>query len=89
MGFLNDIDQNISAESLMRIKCPTLIIHSENDNSVSIEHAKYSNRMIANSQLELLNNEWGHLFWIGNDSGESIKKTIRFIEKYVALISGL
>ena len=81
MGFLNDIDQNISAESLMRIKCPTFIIHSENDNSVSIEHAKYSNRMIANSKIEILNNEWGHVFWIGNDSNDSIRKTISFIEE--------
>ncbi len=78
-GFLNDIDQNISAESIMKIKCPTLIIHSENDNSVSIEHAKYSHRMINNSQLEILQNEWGHLFWIGNDSKKSIEKTLNFI----------
>jgi len=81
MGFLNDIDQNIGSESLMRIKCPTLIIHSENDNSVSIEHAKYSNRMIANSKLEILKNEWGHLFWIGDDSKETIEKILNFIEE--------
>jgi len=80
MGFLNDIEQNIGSESLMRIKCPTLIIHSENDNIVSIEHAKYSNRMIANSKLEVLHNEWGHIIWIGNDSKESIDKTLYFIE---------
>ncbi len=81
MGFLNDIEQNISSESLMRIKCPTLIIHSKNDNSVSIEHAEFSNRMIVNSQFEILQNEWGHLFWIGNDSKESINKTLNFIEE--------
>jgi pimeloyl-ACP methyl ester carboxylesterase len=80
-GFLNDIDQNISDEIIAKIKCPTLIIHSENDSSVSFEHALRANEMIENSEIAKLNNEWGHLFWIGKDSNESIRKTIEFIEK--------
>lgn len=80
-GFLNDIDQNIDEETIAKIKCPTLIIHSENDSSVSLEHAKYSNKMIKNSKIEILKNEWGHLFWIGNDSNKSIKKVIEFIKE--------
>ena len=35
--------------------------------------------MIENSKLAELNNEWGHLFWIGRDSNDSISKTIEFI----------
>jgi hypothetical protein len=35
--------------------------------------------MIENSKLVEVNNEWGHLFWIGNDSNDSIRKTIEFI----------
>ena len=81
MGFLNDIDQNINDELITKIKCPTLIIHSENDNSVSLEHPKYANKMIENSKIEILQNEWGHLFWIGIDSKKSIEKTIEFIEE--------
>jgi pimeloyl-ACP methyl ester carboxylesterase len=73
MGFLNDIDQNINNEVITKIKCPTLIIHSENDNSVSISHAKYANKMIENSEIEILRNEWGHLIWIGEQSQEAIK----------------
>ncbi len=80
-GFMNDIDQNIGDEIIRKIKCPVLIIHSENDNSVLIEHANYANRMINNSQIEVLKNEWGHLFWIGNDSEGSIRKTLKFIEE--------
>ena len=80
-GFLNDIDQNISNEIITKIKCPTLIIHSENDNSVSLKHAKNANKMIENSKIEILQNEWGHLFWIGSDSKKSIEKTIKFIEE--------
>lgn len=79
MGFLNDIDQNINDEIITKIKCPTLIIHSENDSSVPLEHAKYSNEMIENSKIEILQNDWGHLFWIGIDSKRSIEKTIEFI----------
>ncbi len=78
-GFINDIDQNIDQDIISKIKCPTLIIHSKNDNSVSFEHALHSNKMIENSKLVELNNEWGHLFWIGNDSDDSISKTIEFI----------
>ena len=81
MGFLNDINQNINDEIFTNIKCPTLIIHSKNDNSVSFEHALYSKKMIENSKLVELNNEWGHLFWIGTDSKKSIEKIIEFIEE--------
>lgn len=80
-GFLNDIDQNINRDIVAKIKCPTLIIHSKNDNSVSLEYAKHANNMIENSEIEVLQNEWGHLFWIGNDSNDSIRKTIEFIEE--------
>ncbi len=80
-GFINDIDQNIDNDVITRIKCPTLIIHSKNDNSVPFEHALHSNKMIKNSQLVELNNEWGHIVWIGADSKKSIEKTIKFIEE--------
>jgi pimeloyl-ACP methyl ester carboxylesterase len=80
-GFLNDIDQNINDKTIAKIKCPTLIIHSENDSSVPFEHALHSNKMIDNSVVAKLDNEWGHLFWIGTDSMDSITKTIEFIEK--------
>ena len=78
-GFINDIDQNIDQDVISKIKCPTLIIHSKNDNSVPLEHALHSNKMIENSKLVELNNEWGHLFWIGSDSNVSISKTMEFI----------
>lgn len=80
-GFINDIDQNIDDDTISKIKCPTLIIHSKNDNSVPFEHALHSKKMIKNSKLVELNNEWGHLFWIGTDSKKSIQKTIDFIEE--------
>jgi len=80
-GFVNDSSQNIDENNLAKITCPTLIIHSENDSSVPFEHALHSNKMIDNSVIEKLDNEWGHLFWIGTDSKKSIEKTIKFIEE--------
>jgi pimeloyl-ACP methyl ester carboxylesterase len=80
-GFINDIDQNISEGVICKIECPTLIIHSENDNSVPLEHSVYSNEMIETSILETLDNEWGHLIWIGEDSKSPIEKVTRFIDE--------
>jgi pimeloyl-ACP methyl ester carboxylesterase len=81
-GFLNDINQNINDEVIKRITCPTLIIHSCYDNSVSIEHADYAHKQIKGSKLVILKNQWGHLFWIGKDSSQSIKLTENFITDY-------
>jgi pimeloyl-ACP methyl ester carboxylesterase len=80
-GFLNDIAQDISEETIKKIKCPSLVIHSKNDNSVSFEHAIHSGNSIQNSRLVELENEWGHLFWIGKESEQSIMKTIEFIKE--------
>jgi pimeloyl-ACP methyl ester carboxylesterase len=79
-GFLNDIDQQLDDDLITKIKSPTLIIHSTYDNSVALEHAEYAHHMILHSSLEVLQNEWGHLFWIGSDSPQSINKTIHFLE---------
>lgn len=80
-GFLKDIDQDISEETIKTIKCPSLIIHSKYDNSVSFDHAIHSHNTIQNSRLIELKNEWGHLFWIGKDSEQSIRQTIEFIKE--------
>lgn len=79
-GFLCDIDHDLEPKQISGIQCPTLIVHSKNDNSVSFAHATYAHQMIKDSVLVGLDNEWGHLFWIGKDSHETISKTIAFIE---------
>lgn len=80
-GFVNDVNQTIDEETLAKMTCPTLIIHSEQDNSVPLEHAEHAHSFIKNSKIEILQNQWGHLFWIGSDSKKSIEKTIEFIEQ--------
>lgn len=78
-GFLNDIEQRVDHNVLSKIKCPTFIIHSKYDSSVSFEHALHAQAEIRGAILCELANEWGHLFWIGKDSETSIKKVMQFI----------
>jgi len=66
-GFDNDLDQTIEQETLKRIECPTLILHSENDNAVDISHSENAKNNIKNSKLITFNNHWGHLLWLGAD----------------------
>ena len=80
-GFMSDIEHDVETGLISEIKCKTWIIHSRNDNSVPFEHAEHANNMIKESKLIGLDNEWGHLFWIGKDSSETIKKIMEFIEQ--------
>ena len=66
-GFDNDLDQTIEQETLKKIKCPTLILHSENDNAVDMSHAQNAKNNIKHSKLATFNNHWGHLLWLGTD----------------------
>ena len=66
-GFDNDLDQTIGRETLKRIECPTLILHSENDNAVDISHPRNAKNNIKGSKLVTFNNRWGHLLWLGTD----------------------
>lgn len=78
-GFLCDIHHSINVSCLSEIMVPTLVIHSQSDNSVPFKHANHAHNLIMDSKLEKLDNEWGHMFWIGQDSNDSVKKTIAFI----------
>ncbi|MEM7486645.1 MAG: alpha/beta hydrolase [Bacteroidota bacterium] len=80
-GFVNDLKQDIASDTLSKITCPTRIAHSKNDKTVSIEMAYHAQKSIANSDLRLYNNKWGHLLWVGTDSIEPITETLAFIDK--------
>ncbi|MEO5909656.1 MAG: alpha/beta hydrolase [Pelobium sp.] len=73
-GFDNDLDQNIDQEIFKLIKCPTLILHSKNDNSVNISHAQNAKDKIINSKLVTFNNRWGHLLWLGTEYNPILKE---------------
>jgi pimeloyl-ACP methyl ester carboxylesterase len=63
-GFLNDLEQRVDPATLQRIQAPTLILHSRNDHSVPVEHAYHADRLIPDTTLHLLDNDWGHLIWL-------------------------
>jgi pimeloyl-ACP methyl ester carboxylesterase len=81
MGFVNDIDQTIEVETLRKITCPTLILHSKNDNSVPIDHARHAKSEITNSEIVLLDNLWGHMIWIGKDYESTQTEITSFIDR--------
>ena len=80
-GFLNDLNQSIEDSLLKKIECPTLVIHSKNDNSVSFDHALHAKKMIKNVTLETIDNDWGHLIWLGEDSKMTCEKMIKFLQE--------
>lgn len=67
-GFYHDLDHGINQNTFPKVKVPTYIFHSKNDNSVSVSHAIYAHHQIDHSTLHLFSNGWGHMLWLGNDS---------------------
>jgi pimeloyl-ACP methyl ester carboxylesterase len=78
-GFMNDIEQKLSPSLLEQIRCETLVLHSRFDQSVPLRHAEFAQKHIPHARLELLDNQWGHMLWIGEDSQQTIRLTEAFI----------
>lgn len=79
-GFINDLTQDIEPNIINRITCPTIILHSSNDNSVKMEHANHAHAQLKHSTLKVYNNIWGHLLWLGQESNKPIEDTLKFID---------
>lgn len=79
-GFLIDLRQTkeITSHDLNKISSRTLIMHSKNDSSVSLDHAYDAHQQIIDSKLYLLES-WGHLLWIGEESKEIHVKLVDFL----------
>lgn len=80
-GFVLDLDHDIDPSIIKGIKCPTLILHSSNDKSVSQEMAEYANANMNHSELNIFDNSWGHLLWVGNNKNEPIAVLNAFLDK--------
>lgn len=80
-GFSNDLDQSIDQKILDKIECPTLILHSLNDNTVDPSHAQNARARIKNAKLVLFNNRWGHMLWIGKEYREVLSELNSFLAK--------
>ena len=80
-GFLIDLKQSkeINDQDFKSIKNPTLIIHSENDGFISLEHPQAAAEKITTSELYLADT-WGHLIWIGETAKTVNQKLISFLK---------
>ncbi|MCY9593399.1 alpha/beta hydrolase [Paenibacillus chitinolyticus] len=80
-GFLIDLVHTgkDATSALAAIKCPTLIMHSIHDASVSVDHARHASRLIPNSRLCELD-LWGHLIWLGTGADEMNRQLFSFLE---------
>ncbi|MHA1126362.1 MAG: alpha/beta fold hydrolase [Candidatus Heimdallarchaeota archaeon] len=80
-GLQNDLTLYRTLEPMetSNIKCPTLIIHSQQDNDVKFEHAEYSLESI--SQAEIFKTFGGHLMWFGPDADAIRKKRFDFLSQ--------
>lgn len=82
-GFLIDLSQTkeITSKNLQAISSPTLIMHSEFDGSVPLEHAYYADQQIRDSELCILD-AWGHLIWLGRGSGKINERLVKFLNNF-------
>lgn len=78
-GFTNDIHQKINEEDLTKITCKTLILHSNFDHTVGLEHPENANAKIPNSKLITFNNRWGHILWLGNERKQPLADILSFL----------
>jgi pimeloyl-ACP methyl ester carboxylesterase len=80
-GFFIDMIQSrhISTEDMQQIQCPTLIMHSKNDQSVPMHHAHLAKKHIPGSQLCMLDT-WGHLIWLGKGSEQVTLELLGFLK---------
>lgn len=80
-GALNDATHTVGADLLARVRQPTLVIHSREDQSVPFAHAEWSLKHIP--QAELCESGFtGHFFGIGPDF-------VGISQRMVAFLSGM
>ncbi len=81
-GFEIDLQQinELSVRDLHAVSCPTLIMHSKHDRSVSLDHAYFAKENIPMAELQLLD-AWGHLIWLGESGGETDRMVIAFLKR--------
>ena len=89
--FFEDFEQNKDRLNIKRaasnLKIPNLIIHGNNDTSVSIEEAKNLHKWNPNSELKIIEGA-DHVFnskhpWDNNDLSEQLNKVAKSIIKFL------
>ena len=75
-GFLNDIEHTVN--NLATVTAPVLVMHSPNDNTVSLENARRVTAEVANCELFEVPSDT-HLIWIGPSSDAVWQKRLSFL----------
>lgn len=78
-GFINDLEQTVKPEWLEGIHCETLVLHSRFDESVPLAHAQHARNKISKARLEVLDNKWGHMLWLGDEG----KRTAQLVHSFL------
>ncbi|WP_151735810.1 alpha/beta fold hydrolase ['Paenibacillus yunnanensis' Narsing Rao et al. 2020] len=81
-GFIIDLEQTqrVYSKELAAIQVPTLIMHSQNDKSVSLSHPENARELVPQSEVVILDS-WGHLIWIGKHAAEFNSALISFLSR--------
>jgi pimeloyl-ACP methyl ester carboxylesterase len=77
-GFLNDIREPVDPSLEARVRCPTLIIASQEDGQVTPRHAEHLRRHIHGATL-IWNHAPSHLIWFGSSARERREQVARFL----------
>ncbi|SDW40963.1 Pimeloyl-ACP methyl ester carboxylesterase [Marinococcus luteus] len=79
-GFLIDVNTKAAEEMWTSIHAPVLIVHSEHDASVPVQHAHQAKRLMPQAELTILES-WGHLIWIGSKAQNRDHAVLNFLKK--------
>jgi pimeloyl-ACP methyl ester carboxylesterase len=80
LGALADGAHTVGADLLKKLRQPTLVIHSREDNSVPFVHAEWSLKHIPQAQL-YEGGLTGHFFWVGPDSPRINQSMVAFLRE--------
>ena len=78
-GFVTDLEHDLDASVIKNIKVPTLIVHSKHDKAVPTEHPLHAKEQIPYARLLWVDNQWGHMIWMGAKSKEPIDHVRAFL----------
>ena len=84
-GFMNDLRRERKTCNPQAITCPTLIIHSRFDGSVSLEHAKHNARDIPAAELLIIDVEI-YLGWLSDTWNTALihkRASVRYLIGFV------
>ncbi|MFN3530689.1 MAG: alpha/beta fold hydrolase [Bacteroidia bacterium] len=79
-GLMADLEHETHKFQLNQISAPCLVVHSVNDKMVPPAHAEYAAATIPRIQLEWVQNNWGHLIWLGPEAALICQKISFFIQ---------